>query len=90
MSTTTPDIIEQLHATLADNDGLGELLARSLEKARERAETGLDPDLRDALDWPGDLDSYQQYLEDFLFLPCPWVSSPNAFRKAPLHQIALG
>jgi len=66
MSTTTPDIIEQLHATLADNDGLGELLGRSLEKARERAETDLDPDLRDALDWPGDLDSYQQYLEDFL------------------------
>ena len=65
MSGTT-DIIKQLQTTLVENDGLGDLLERSVVRARERAESDLDPDLFAALDWPCDLDEYEQYLRRFL------------------------
>ncbi|MDQ2758520.1 MAG: phosphatidylserine decarboxylase [Actinomycetota bacterium] len=74
------DVIDSLHATLAENDGLGELLERSLVRTRERAESDLDPDLRDALDWPRDLQEYERYLRRFLSW-IPQESAAAAWRK---------
>ncbi len=76
MSATT-DVITELHATLAENDGLHELLTRSVVRARERAESDLDPDLFEALDWPCNLQEYEQYLRSFLsWIPIRSVPSP--------------
>ncbi len=61
----TNDIINELHATLGANDGLGELLELSVVTARSRAKSGLDPDLFEALDWPRDLQEYDRYLQRF-------------------------
>lgn len=64
--TTEPRIITDLRTTLAENDGLAELLEHSMVTARSRAESDLDPELFEALDWPRDLQEYEQYLHGFL------------------------
>jgi phosphatidylserine decarboxylase precursor len=77
-----PDqIVQELHATLDRDPALGDLLVRSLRQARERAQADLDPDLREALDWPRSLPEYDDYLRGFI----RWVprqSDAAAWRKS--------
>jgi phosphatidylserine decarboxylase len=49
-----------------DDPEVGMLLEESLRTARARAEAQLNPDLRDALDWPQDLPGYYRYLQGFI------------------------
>jgi len=74
--TAPEDIIVQLRTTLAEHEGLSRMLETSVRRARERAEADLDPDLFDALDWPGDLDEYEQYLRGFL----RWIPQESGAR----------
>jgi len=74
--TAPEDIIQQLRTTLAEHEGLSIMLEKSVRRARERAEADLDPDLFDALDWPGNLDEYEQYLRGFL----RWVPQESGAR----------
>ena len=62
-----PDlIIDELRDVLDKEEGLANLLERSLVKARESAETQLNPDLFAALEWPTDIDQYEEYLKRFI------------------------
>lgn len=62
-----PDtIIEQLHQALDKEDGLADLLERSLVTARKSAEAYLRPDLFAALEWPTNIDEYEGYLKRFI------------------------
>ena len=74
--TVSEDIIVQLRTTLAEHEGLSMMLETSVRRARERAEADLDPDLFDALDWPGDLGEYEQYLRGFL----RWIPQESGAR----------
>jgi phosphatidylserine decarboxylase len=82
MTTTTSDttIIDELHRTLAENDGLRQLLERSIVTAHERAGADLDPDLRDALDWPTTLEEFTDYLRRFLSW-IPQETGAKAWKK---------
>ncbi len=59
-------IIEKLRDTLEKEEGLGDLLERSLAKAREQAEAELEPDLFEALEWPRNIGEYEDYLKRFV------------------------
>ncbi|MEO3938902.1 phosphatidylserine decarboxylase [Dermatophilaceae bacterium Soc4.6] len=74
------DVIDQLHTTLAEHEGLRELLERSLARTRERAEADLDDDLFEALEWPRNLAEYEQYLRRFLAW-IPQESGDQAWKK---------
>ncbi len=78
--TTTGNVVDQLHATLVDHKGMSELLVRSLVRARERAESDLDTDLRHALDWPRDLQEYTRYLYSFMSW-IPQETGATAWKK---------
>ncbi|OCB39205.1 phosphatidylserine decarboxylase [Mycobacterium malmoense] len=59
-----PDaIIRKLHDVVEKEEGLADLLERSLKEARESAEAELRPDLFAALEWPTDLHQYEEYLK---------------------------
>lgn len=59
-----PDaIIRKLHDVVEKEKGLADLLERSLKHARESAEAELRPDLFAALEWPTDLQEYDEYLK---------------------------
>ena len=58
-------VVRDLQHLVEQDHSLGQRLQRSLRTARARAEAHLDPELRDALDWPTDLDGYYEYLEAF-------------------------
>lgn len=63
---TPPDaLLARLRDLLAADEPLADLLARSLSQARSRAQVHLDPNLFAALEWPVDLDGYQDYLRRF-------------------------
>ena len=56
-----PDaIIRKLHDVVEKEQGLADLLERSLKQARESAEAELRPDLFAALEWPTDLHEYEE------------------------------
>lgn len=62
-----PDqIIRKLHDVLDKEQGLADLLERSLKQARESAEAELRPALFEALEWPVDVDEYEGYLKRFV------------------------
>ncbi len=62
-----PDVIvEKLKETLEKEPDLAKSLERSLVKARESAERGLNADLFEALEWPENLDHYEDYLKGFI------------------------
>lgn len=62
-----PDaIIQDLRDLLDKEQGLGDLLERSLVKARQSAEAELNADLFEALDWPENIDQYEDYLKGFI------------------------
>lgn len=63
-------VIQRLRDTLEKEPGLGDLLERSLVKAREGAEGELKPELYAALEWPRDIAEYEAYLRHFVrFVP---------------------
>lgn len=62
----TDAIIDMLTDLLGKEDGLAELLERSLVKARKLGEAQLNPDLFAALEWPEDIAQYQAYLKRFI------------------------
>lgn len=67
LDQTEPDqIVRDLQATLDQDPHLAEVLEKSLRMAGERAEADLNPELRDALDWPQDLPAYHEYLRSFI------------------------
>ncbi|OBJ67958.1 phosphatidylserine decarboxylase [Mycobacterium sp. 1274756.6] len=73
-------ISRTLHAVLDREPGLAELLEQSLTSARKWAEAELRPDLFAALEWPGTIEEYQDYVERFL----RWVpreSGDDAWKK---------
>lgn len=60
---STHDVItDQLHDVLEKDPELAELVTRSIVRAGEIARQDLDQDLYAALEWPRDLDEYEQYL----------------------------
>ncbi|AFC55208.1 MULTISPECIES: phosphatidylserine decarboxylase [Mycobacterium] len=62
-----PDsVIHNLRDTLNNEPGLADRLERSLQKARGRAESELNPELYEALEWPRDIGEYEAYLKRFL------------------------
>lgn len=62
-----PDsVIRNLRATLDNEPGLADRLERSLQQARRRAESELNEDLYEALEWPRDIGEYEAYLKRFL------------------------
>ena len=72
-----PDvIIDKLRETLDKAQGMAELLERSLIKARESAEAELNADLFGALDWPENIDQYEEYLKGFIRW-CPGNPTPR-------------
>lgn len=79
-------IIRDLQATIdSDDRDLGALIERSLRKARELAEAGLNPELLAALDWPRSLPDYYDYLRRFI----RWVprqSDAAAWKKSAPEQ----
>jgi phosphatidylserine decarboxylase len=86
---TEPDqIVRDLQSTLDQDTNLANVLQKSLQKARERAEADLNPELRQALDWPRDLPAYYDYLKGFIrWIPqqtdAPaWKDSPPQERYA--------
>lgn len=84
-----PDqIVHDLQATLDREPALGDLIVKSLRRARDRAQADLDPDLRDALEWPQSLPDYYGYLGGFI----RWVprqSDAAAWKKsAPQERYA--
>ncbi len=65
--TDPAKIVEDLHKVIANEDrDIAELLERSLRIAHERAEADLDRQLYDALEWPQDLDAYDDFLRRFV------------------------
>jgi len=62
----TDHIVQQLHDTLDQHDGLADLLTQSLVQAHKRAEADLNPDLFAALPWPVTLTEYDDYLTGFI------------------------
>ncbi|ORB76173.1 phosphatidylserine decarboxylase [Mycobacterium scrofulaceum] len=76
-----PDaIVRKLHDVVEKEQGLAELLERSLKQARESADAELRPDLFAALDWPTDLHEYGEYLKR-LVRWVPRQSDAPAWRK---------
>jgi phosphatidylserine decarboxylase len=71
----TDTVIGELRSTL-EAEGLTAALERSLRQTCERAESDLDPDLFAALEWPRDLDEYEQYLRGFL----SWIPQETGSR----------
>lgn len=62
-----PDsVIHNLRDTLDSEPGLADRLERSLQQARRRAESELNPELYEALEWPRDIGEYEAYLKRFL------------------------
>ena len=62
-----PDkIVRALHTMLDQEQGLAELLEKSLQQAAKRAEEALNPELYRALDWPQTLPEYDEYLTGFI------------------------
>lgn len=62
-----PDaVLDELRSMLSQDAALADRLQRTLAAAAERARADLDPSLYEALAWPEDLDSYQDYLRRFL------------------------
>ncbi len=62
-----PDvIIRKLRAVVDKEQGLADLLERSLRQARKAAEAELRPELFAALEWPTDLQEYEDYLKRFV------------------------
>ncbi|OBI00453.1 phosphatidylserine decarboxylase [Mycobacterium sp. E2733] len=62
-----PDaIIRKLRDVIEKEQGLADLLERSLKRARESAEAELRPELFAALEWPTDLHEYEEYLKRFV------------------------
>ncbi|OBF50328.1 phosphatidylserine decarboxylase [Mycobacterium sp. 852002-53434_SCH5985345] len=62
-----PDaIIRKLRDVIEKEQGLADLLERSLKQARESAEAELRPELFAALEWPANLDEYEEYLKSFV------------------------
>ncbi|MCV7089057.1 phosphatidylserine decarboxylase [Mycobacterium interjectum] len=59
-------IIQELHETFQKDRGLVDLVERSLIRARESAQAELRPELFEALEWPTDVDQYQDYLRRFV------------------------
>ena len=59
-------IVSDLQNLIDKHSDLGPLLEKSLVRARERAETELNDEVRNALDWPADLPAYYDYLEGFI------------------------
>lgn len=59
-----PDaIVKKLQQVLHRERGLAQLLEQSLVKARQLAEAELNPQLFAALEWPTNLDQYEDYLK---------------------------
>lgn len=81
-------IIKSLREVLSRDEKLAGLLERSLLRARDLARADLDPDLFAALEWPENLEQYEEYLERFM----RWVprqSGAKAWRKqAPAERYA--
>ncbi|BBZ71159.1 hypothetical protein MPRS_22520 [Mycobacterium paraseoulense] len=76
-----PDaIVRKLCDVVEKEQGLAELLERSLKQARQSAEAELRPELFDALEWPGDIDEYQGYLKRFIRW-IPRQSDAKAWRE---------
>ena len=85
-----PDqIVADLQHVL-DQEGpeLTDLVERSLVEARERAHRELSPELLDALDWPVDLDGYQDYLRAFIRWVPQQTSDPAWKTTAPEERYA--
>jgi phosphatidylserine decarboxylase precursor len=79
---TTPDaVVERLRDTLARDEGLAELLERSLVQAGDRARGELDQDVYAALEWPETLAEYEEYLKRFIRW-IPRQSSAKAWKKS--------
>ncbi|WP_433714050.1 phosphatidylserine decarboxylase [Nocardia sp. CA-084685] len=72
-------IIQKLRDCLEKERGLGDLLERSLVKAREWAEDELKPELYAALEWPRDITEYEAYLQRFVRF-VPHESDANAWK----------
>ena len=83
-------IIRELQDLLHSDagSGLGELLERSLVQARERAHADLNPDLRDALEWPRDLSEYYDYLRRFIRWVPQQTDAPAWKTSAPEERYA--
>jgi phosphatidylserine decarboxylase precursor len=65
MSKPEP-IIDELRETLGKEPDLTKRLERSLVKAHESAEAGLNPDLFAALEWPRGIGEYEDYVRGFI------------------------
>ncbi|KAA1249692.1 phosphatidylserine decarboxylase [Mycobacterium simiae] len=64
---SNPDaVVHDLRVLLDKEKGLRNLVERSLVKARQSAESQLKPDLFEALEWPENLDQYEDYLRRYL------------------------
>ncbi len=62
-----PDqIVHDLRDLVRSDQAVGRLLESSLAQARERARADLDAELYGALEWPGTLPEYYEYLQRFI------------------------
>jgi phosphatidylserine decarboxylase len=73
-------IIEKLRGALDKEQGLTDLLERSLAKAREWAKAELNHDLFAALEWPTDIGQYEAYLKRFIRW-VPHESNADAWKR---------
>ena len=84
-----PDqIIDDLQRILDEDDDLAAVLSKSLDQARERAASGMDAQLRDALPWPSGLPEYYDYLRDFARWIPRQTDDPAWRTSAPEHRYA--
>jgi phosphatidylserine decarboxylase precursor len=81
-------IIQDLHDVLEDDDGLADRVEQSLRQARERAAGDLDPVLFEALEWPGDLAEYDDYLRRFIRWIPRQTDAPAWKTSAPHERYA--
>ncbi len=85
MQNDRTQIDESLRALLSREDGLAEMLERSLDKAADRAPRELESTLVDALSWPRTIGEYVDYLAGF----ARWVprqSRSEAWSGGPARQ----
>lgn len=59
-------IVHKLRDALDKEEGLADLLERSLVQARQWAQADLEPKLFEALEWPTDVGQYEEYLKRFV------------------------
>ncbi|TSE01530.1 phosphatidylserine decarboxylase [Skermania sp. ID1734] len=81
----TDTIIKGLRQVLDGDDTLTAWLEESLVRAGKRAENDLDPDLFGALEWPRNLEEYEEYLRRFQRW-IPRQSDNPAWQGGPAHE----